>query len=103
MSEALQVTPAAPRIDARLVALAVRLDDRSGPIAETYRRVGVAARELDLVRPSYEQVRTIIHRARRRGRSPSAAEVLLDVAFRSRSPTALIDLLADALPGAGAP
>ncbi len=97
------MTPAAPRIDARLVALAERLDDRSAPIAEIHRRVGLAARDLGLVRPSYEQVRTVVQRARRRGRSPSAGDVLLDVAYRVRPPMAIGDFLAGTLVDAGAP
>jgi hypothetical protein len=92
------MTPAAPRIDSRLVAAVERLDDPSAPIAETNRRVGVVARELGLIRPSYEQVRTFVHRARRRGRGPSTGDILLDIAFRSRPPTALLDHLADTGP-----
>ncbi len=48
---------------------------------------------LGLVRPSYEQVRVLVHDARRRGRRPSAGDVLLDVTFRVRPPEALIDYL----------
>ncbi len=92
------MTPAAPRIDSRLVACLERLDQTSVPIAETHRRVGAVARELGLVRPSYEQVRTLVHEARRRGRRPSAGDILLDIAFRSRPPTALLEYLTDTLP-----
>ena len=92
------MTPAAPRIDSRLVAALERLDDRAVPIADTYRRVVAVARELGLVRPSYEQVRALVHDARRRGRRPSTGDVLLDVAFRTRPPTALGDHLAGTLP-----
>jgi len=88
----------APRIDARLVAALERLDDRDVPIAETNRRLGAIARALGAVRPSYEQVRRLVHIARRRGRRPSAGAILLDVAFRARPPTALLDFLADTLP-----
>ena len=85
--------PAAPRIDSRLVAACERLDDPALPIAETHRRVGALAGSLGLVRPSYEQVRVLVHDARRRGRRPSAGDVLLDVAFRVKPPEALIDYL----------
>ena len=88
----------APRIDSRLVAAVERLDHDDVPIAETYRRVAAVARELELVRPSYEQVRTIVHEARQRGRRPMAGDVLLDIAFRSRPPEALIEYLAGTLP-----
>jgi hypothetical protein len=90
----------APRIDSRLVAAAERLDNETTPIAETNRRVGAVAAELGLLRPSYEQVRCIITRARRRGRQSSAGDVLLDIAFRRRPPTAFVDLLVGTLPPA---
>ena len=88
----------APRIDSRLVAAAERLDNRTTPIAETNRRIGVLAEELGLVRPSYEQVRTIVRLARDRGRRATTADVLLDIAFRSRPPEALVQHLAGTLP-----
>ena len=88
----------APRIDSRLVAAAERLDNPTTPIAETNRRVGAVAAELGLLRPSYEQVRYIVTRARRLGRQPSAGDVLLDIAFRTRPPAALVDHLAGTLP-----
>ena len=94
--DASRVTPAGPRIDSRLVAALERLDRPGTPIAETNRRVGRLARELGLVRPSYEQVRALVHEARTRGRRPG--DVLLDVAFRVRPPTALGDHLAGTLP-----
>lgn len=88
----------APRVDSRLVAAVERLDDRTVPIAETHRRLRLVARALGLVRPSYEQVRRIVHLARRHGPVPSAGAVLLDVAFRVRPPIALLDYLAGTLP-----
>jgi hypothetical protein len=88
----------APRIDSRLVAAAERLDEATTPIAETNRRVGAVAAELGLARPSYEQVRRIVVRARRLGRQPSAGDVLLDIAFRVRPPEALLDYLVGTLP-----
>jgi len=88
----------APRIDSRLVAAAERLDNPTTRIAETNRRVGRIADELGLVRPSYEQVRTIITRARRLGPHPSAGDVLLEIAFRTRPPTAILDHLVGTLP-----
>ena len=53
---------------------------------------------LELTKPSYEQVRSLIHEARLKGRRPTAADTLLDIAFRVRPPTALIDYLADTAP-----
>ena len=105
MAEALQflrdassVVRSAPRIDVRLVAAAELLDDDKVPIAETNRRVGALADAHGLTRPSYEQLRQVIHEARRRGRLPSTGEVLLDIAFRTRPPLALGDHLAGTLP-----
>jgi hypothetical protein len=71
----------------------VRLDDRTVPIAETYRRVGDEADRRGLTRPSYQRVRVLIHQARRRRaqREPSTGELLLEVMAQSRPPEALID------------
>jgi hypothetical protein len=90
----------APRVDTRLVAAAERLDSPTTPIAETNRRVGIVAAELGLPRPSYEQVRRVVKRAREYGRYPSTGEVLLEIAFRTRPPTALLDHLTDTPPRA---
>ena len=93
------VAPSGPIIDSRLVAALERLDDSRRPIAETYRRLGIVARDLELVRPSYEQVRTLVHRARRRGRYPSAGDLLLDMMFRAQQPGAIGDWLVGTYPG----
>jgi hypothetical protein len=90
--------PSGPPSVTRLVAALERLDEPGRPIAETYRRVAGVARELGLVRPSYEQVRTLVHRARDRGRSPSAGDVLLALAFNAKPPTAVIDYLVGTAP-----
>jgi hypothetical protein len=84
--------PAAPRIEERLVAALARLDKPGLPIAEAHRRLGAVADELGSPRPSYEQVRVLVH-ALRRGRRPTpAGKILLDIAFRNRPPEALLDL-----------
>jgi hypothetical protein len=95
-----EVLTFAPRIDARLVAAAERLDSSTTPIAETNRRVGVVAAELGLVRPSYEQIRSVVQRARDLGRRQSSGDVLLEIAFRSRPPSAILDHLVGTLPRA---
>jgi hypothetical protein len=92
------VTPSGPIIDSRLVAALERLDDTRWPIAETHRRLAAVARELQLVRPSYEQVRTLVHRARRRGRYPSAGDVLLDIMFQTQQPAVFGDWLVGTYP-----
>ena len=83
----------APRIGATLLAAIERLDDESVPIAEVNRRVGALASHLGLARPSYEQIRVLVHEHRRRGLAPTAGQILLDVAARSRPPEALLELL----------
>jgi hypothetical protein len=88
----------APRIDSRLVAAVELLDEPTVCIAETNRRVGEVAAALELPKPSYEQVRTIVHRARRLGKHPGAGRVLLEIAFRARPPTAFGDYLVGTLP-----
>jgi len=87
----------APRIDSRLVAALVRIDDPKRPIAETNRRLGRVARELGLPKPSYEQVRVIVHAIRRGKHEPGVGSLLLDLAFRTRSVEAVVDLLIDTI------
>jgi hypothetical protein len=86
---------AAPRIDSRLVAALVRIDDPRRPIAETNRRLGSIAAELGLTKPSYEQVRVVLHALRRGVREPGVGTLLLDIAFRTRSPEQILDALTD--------
>jgi hypothetical protein len=52
--------------DPRLCALVAALDEDHVPAAETCRRVGAAADELGLIRPSYGHVRRIVRVERRR-------------------------------------
>ena len=52
--------------DPRLVALVVALDEAHAPAAETCRRVGAAAQEIGLLRPSYQHVRRIVRVERHR-------------------------------------
>jgi hypothetical protein len=60
------------------------------------RRVGTLASHIGLTRPSYEQIRVLIHEHRRRGLAPTAGQILLEVAARSRPPEALLELLEEA-------
>ena len=64
--------------DPRLHALVVALDKDGAPAAETWRRVGDAAWELGLPRPSYHTVRQLvrIERLRRRARTATRAAAL---------------------------
>jgi hypothetical protein len=81
----------APRIPAKLVHALDRLDDRTLPIAEINRRLGAHAERLGLRRPSYERVRQLLRLLRRWRRRPGTTQVLVDVAFRARPPTAFLD------------
>lgn len=90
----------APRTDVRLLAALARLDDGKRTIADTNRRLGAVAAHLDLPRPSYEQVRRLVHELRAGHCEPrvTVGEVLLDIAFRVRPPDALVKVLAGTLP-----
>jgi hypothetical protein len=87
------MTNAAPRIGPILLAAIERLDDESLPIAEVHRRVAALAAELGHARPSYQQVRVLVHEHRTRGLAPTAGQILLQVASRGRPPEALLELL----------
>jgi hypothetical protein len=87
------VPSAAPRLDSRLIAAIARAHDDSVPIAEVNRRVGGLALTLGLTKPSYEQVRVLVHAFRRRQLDPTTGEILLDIAFQRRVPEELFDHL----------
>lgn len=78
---------AAPRIDSRVVAALALLDDRSVPIAEVNRRVGTIAHRLGLTKPSYEQVRVLVHALRLRRGAATAEVVLISVSTARRRRT----------------
>ena len=60
------MTATSPRLDPRLAAATVSLDDPRLPAAETWRRVCVFAEGLELARPGYDTIRRIVM-AHRRG------------------------------------
>lgn len=82
----------APRIPRRLLDEIERQSRRSFPIAEMNRCVGRAAARMGLYRPSYEQVRVLVHTARRlRRQAPTpVSTVALRVAFRVERPEAVL-------------
>jgi hypothetical protein len=82
----------APRIGPTLLAGIEQLDDDSLPIAEVNRRVGALASHLGFVRPSYEQIRVLVHEHRQRGLAPTAGQILLEVALKTRPPDALLEI-----------
>ena len=86
----------APRISRRLVEAIVRFDDRSRPIADTYRRIGAEAERLGLTRPSYQRIRELVHEARSIRRGPSVSDFLrLSLAMKAGNPNVVVDLLRD--------
>jgi hypothetical protein len=87
--------PSKAQVTADLVAELLRLDDGKLPIAELNRRLGAAAEALGLQRPSYECVRVLVHEQRAQAWPPvpSTSEVLVDIAFRLKPATAIVDHL----------
>lgn len=92
------MTRSAPRIDERLVAAIARLDERGLQIAETNRVVGDVAAQLGLQRPSYEQVRTIVHGLRNRPRSYGLRDAAVEISFRTADPQVVLSRLIDRPP-----
>jgi hypothetical protein len=82
----------APRIPGRLLDEIERQSRRTVPIAEMNRCVGRAAARMGLYRPSYQQVRVLVHRARRLRRQAPArvSTVAMQVAFRVKPPEAIL-------------
>jgi hypothetical protein len=75
-----------PRIDSRLLRALPDLDDPKRPIAETRRRLGELAVELDLPRPSYERVRQLVNAQRSLVTRPSRSGALIDLVFYTAPP-----------------
>jgi hypothetical protein len=76
----------APRYDPQILLAVRALDDRAEPMAEISRRVGVAAAELGLPKPSYVHLRRLIvaHREEEdaeRRRREEIRRILGDVYF----------------------
>jgi hypothetical protein len=67
-----------------------RLAARPDRVAEICRAIGERAEERGFRRPSYEQVRLHVQRARRRPRRVSTGQVLFDVALRVEHPDAFL-------------
>ena len=91
------MTAQAPRIGRKLLEAIVDNDDGFARYAEINRAVGTRAAELGVIKPSYEQVRYLVHELRRRRARPRTRDVLLDVVLRVRP----VDALTDHLSGVG--
>jgi hypothetical protein len=89
LGESLDVVTMAPRISRHVLEVVFRRDDPIVPIAETYRVVACEAERLGYTRPSYEQIRVFVHRARRISKQPTTTEVLIDIVSRGRHPDEL--------------
>jgi hypothetical protein len=90
------VTTSAPRIAQPLLEKLPRLDDGKRPIAEICRLVGAEADARGLTRPSYEQIRVLVHlfRAidpRRQKRGPSIPEMFWEIGTGARGGRSVID------------
>jgi hypothetical protein len=89
----------APRVHYKLRRELERHYRDDVPIAEINRRIGALADRIGAPRPSYEQIRTLVHELRESRAQPTTASVAFDVATRVRPPTALVDHLS----GVGVP
>jgi uncharacterized protein (DUF2384 family) len=58
------VYAAGPRVERRFLERVAKIDDRSLPMAETYRRIRALADEMGIPRPSYERVRRHLRETR---------------------------------------
>ena len=97
MSEAVGVLVFAPRLPQRLLDEIERRASERVAIAEINRRVGRAAAEMRLYKPSYQQVRVLVHEARglRCYAQPSFATVALEVAYVPSMGWKLLERAAD--------
>jgi hypothetical protein len=87
---------AGPRVERHFLEGIVELDDRSQPIAETYRRIRALAAQRGIPRPSYERVRLHLRSTRLR---PDERKRALGLAFElayntRRADHVVADLLA---------
>jgi hypothetical protein len=79
------VYTAAPRVERKFLKRVAKLDDRSLPMAETYRRARDLALQMGIPRPSYERIRQHLHAARRREEERRRTrELILHLAYNTR-------------------
>jgi hypothetical protein len=81
----------APRMSMRLLDEIDRLARGHDRAADICRTIGERAEEQGFRRPSYEQVRLHVRRARRQPRRVSTANVLVNVALRADHPNAFLE------------
>ena len=85
------MTESAPRLDPRLLAAIGDLDRPDRPIAETNRRVGLVASQLGLPKPSYEQVRTVVHASRNGRRYYGLVDAYIDLTSQTAHARTIIE------------
>jgi hypothetical protein len=83
----------APRTPWPIVASIGSLDSRDVPIAEVWRRACDLADMIGVSRPSYEQIRRLVHRERRIRDLPGSIDVVAEALFLVRSPLNAMDEL----------
>jgi hypothetical protein len=77
----------AVRLSHRQFERLAELDDKRLPIAEIHRRWAHWGVDNGLIRPSYERTRLLVHELRElRRHQVRTRDVLIDIAFRHRSP-----------------
>jgi hypothetical protein len=79
------VYAAAPRVERQFLKRLAKLDDRTVPMAETYRRARDLAQQMGITRPSYERVRLHLHAARAREEEHRRTrELIFQLAYNTR-------------------
>jgi len=80
------VYAAGPRLDRRFLDAVTQLDDRSVPIAETYRRIRDLATQMGVPRPSYERVRLHLRATRMSNNERRRArDLVFELAYNTRA------------------
>ena len=80
----------APRIPWLLVEALGSLDGPDRSIADVWRAACLLADEHGFTRPSYEQIRRLLHRQRRLRAMPSAVTAIAEGWLRARSPESAV-------------
>lgn len=89
---------AGPRVEKELLDGAAKLDDRSEPMAETYRRLRALAAQMGVPRPSYERMRVHLRAERKRTQERTAVrELVFQLAYNTRRADLVIADLLDLL------
>jgi hypothetical protein len=84
---------AGPRLEPDFLAAIARIDDRSLPVAETYRRTREIAAQLGIPRPSYERVRQHVRAVRRAEETLRLRrDIFIDVSLHHRPVEDLYEL-----------